>query len=381
MRITRIEIISAASGVDVHAGKIGWLWVRLHTDAGLVGLGETYPTPETVEAAIRSSLAPVLIGRDPRAIDRLWADMLEAVRYHGWAGAELRAISAVDIALWDLLGKATGQPVWQLLGGKSRPRIRTYNTCYDHVFDFNTDADKLARDLLAGGVRAMKVWPFDPIALRNGGQYISAGDVEAGLRPIRQIRDAVGAEMEIAVEFHGFWSLPAAARIARALEPYGILWLEEMLPQDNLAAYAALKQETRIPFVLSERLMTRFQFREVLERGLAQVVNPDIAWCGGLSEARKIANAAETYFVPVAPHNCGGPVLHFASLHLAANITNLYILESVRRHYLKEYVGVVTDTGAARDGWLEPPDRPGLGVELDPEVLRRPDVRTTSIGP
>jgi L-alanine-DL-glutamate epimerase-like enolase superfamily enzyme len=321
----------------------------------------------------------VLLGRDPREIDKLWADMFLAVSYHGWAGAELRAISAIDIALWDLLGKHTCQPVYQLLGGKSRERIRTYNTCYDHVFDFNTDADKLAKDLLGQGITAMKIWQFDPTALKNGGQFITQAELDQCLEPIRKIRDAVGDQMEIAMEFHGYWNLPCAVKIARALEPYRIMWLEEMLPQDNLAAYRALKQETSIPLIHSERLMTRWQFREVLEHGTAQIVNPDLCWCGGISEAKKIATMAETWYVPVAPHNCGGPVLHVASLHLAQNLPNLFILESVRRHYLRDYCGLVNFTGPAEGGALRAPDASGLGVELDRSVFQRADVHVATI--
>jgi galactonate dehydratase len=379
MKITKIETIIFTRSITIHAGPISWLWVRVHTDDGLVGLGETYPAAEAAEAALRTSLAPVLLGQDPREVERLWQEMFLAVSYHGWAGAELRAVSAVDIALWDLLGKATGQPVYQLLGGRTRERIRTYNTCYDHVYDFNEDAGRLAEDLLSSGIEAMKIWPFDQTALRNRGQYITPAEMEKCLAPVRQIRDAVGDRMELAMEFHGYWNLPTAARIARALEPYNILWLEEMLPQDNLQAYRRLKEETSIPLVLSERLMTRWQFREVIEQGIAQFVNPDVCWCGGITEAKKIATFAETHYLPVAPHNCGGPVLHFASLHLAANVTNLFILESVRRHYLKEYQGIVLDTGAAEGGWLRAPDAPGLGVELDPAVLSRPGVRVASV--
>jgi len=374
MKITRLETIVLSRGITVHAGEISWLWVRVHTDAGLVGLGETYPAAESCEAVIRKQLAPVLLGRDAREIDRLWHDMFLAVSYHGWAGAELRAISAIDIALWDLLGKLTQQPVYQLLGGKSRPSIRTYNTCYDHVFDFTRDADKLARDLLSQGITAMKIWPFDDVARRNRGQHITPAELNECLGPVRKIRDAVGDAMEIAMEFHGFWNLPGAIRIAHALEPFQILWLEEMLPQDNLAAYRSLQRETSIPLVLSERLMTRWQFREVLEQGTAQFINPDLCWCGGISEARKIAAMAETYYVPVAPHNCGGPVLHAASLHLAQNLPNLFILESVRRHYLQDYAALVNFTGPARNGSLCAPDAPGLGIELASSVYQRPDV-------
>ncbi|MDX2030794.1 MAG: mandelate racemase/muconate lactonizing enzyme family protein [Blastocatellia bacterium] len=378
MKITKIETITLTRSITIHAGKISWLWVRIHTDEGLIGLGETYPAAASAEAVIRDSFAPLLLGRDPREIERLWADLFLAVSFHGWAGAEIRALSAIDVALWDLLGKFTGQPVYQLLGGRTRERIRTYNTCYDHVYAFNQDADKLAEDLLRTGVTAMKIWPFDETALRNRGEYITPAELRHCIEPVRKIRDAVGDRMEIAMEFHGYWNLPSAVKIARALEPFNVMWLEEMLPQDNLAAYSRLKQETNIPLILSERLMTRWQFREVVESGIAQIVNPDICWCGGITEAKKIATLAETHYIPVAPHNCGGPVLHFASLHLAANVPNLYILESVRRHYLKEYQGLVTATGPATDGWLSAPDAPGLGVDLDPAVYARPDVTVSS---
>jgi L-alanine-DL-glutamate epimerase-like enolase superfamily enzyme len=185
--------------------------------------------------------------------------------------------------------------------------------------------------------------------------------------------------MEVAMEFHGYWNLPCAIRIAQALEPYAPMWLEEMLPQDNLAAYRELAGSTRLPLCLSERLMTRFGFRELLENRAARIVMPDICWCGGISEAKKIAAMAETHYLPVAPHNCGGPVLHAASLHLAANVTNLYILESVRRHYLDEYRGIVTQTLPPAGGEFALPPGPGLGVELCAEVMAREDVRVERV--
>jgi galactonate dehydratase len=372
MRITAVETIHLSRGITVHAGPVRWLWVRIHTDAGLIGLGETYPHPDAEAAIVHHALSPVLLGRDPSQIDRLWADMFQAISYSGWAGAEMRAISAIDIALWDLAGKATGAPIHQLLGGASRPGIRTYNTCYDHI-DFLTEPVKLARELAKSGIHAMKIWPFDPIAKETGGEFITADQMRKGIEPLRLIREEFGDSMDVAMEFHGYWNLPCAIKIAQALEPYAPMWLEEMLPQDNMAAYRELAEATRLPLCLSERLMTRWGFREVLENRAARIIMPDICWCGGISEAKKIASMAETYYLPVAPHNCGGPVLHVASAHLAANLTNLFILETVRRHYLDEYRGIVTNTLVARDGVIPVPAGPGLGVELQPAVLARPD--------
>jgi galactonate dehydratase len=376
MRITALETLTLDAAITVHAGPISWLWVRVHTDAGVIGLGETYAAAATAEAALHESLAPVLLGEDARDINRLWQRMFQAVSYHGWAGAEMRALSAVDLALWDLAGKASGQPVYRLLGGRTRERIRTYNTCYDHRFDFRTHADALARDLLAQGITAMKIWPFDQVALANGGQYITPAEMELALDPVRKIRDAVGAAMEVAIELHGYWNLPSAVAIARALEPYQPMWLEEALPQDNLEAYARLKGETSLPLVLSERLMTRWQFRDVIEGGLARFVNPDPCWCGGLTEARAISMLAETAYIPIAPHNCGGPVLHAACLHLATAVPNLFILESVRRRYQQDYKDVIVAPFESRDGAFDPPEGPGLGVELSPALLARSDIQT-----
>jgi L-alanine-DL-glutamate epimerase-like enolase superfamily enzyme len=153
------------------------------------------------------------------------------------------------------------------------------------------------------------------------------------------------------------------------------MWLEEMVPQDNLAVYKELSTTTSLPLCLSERLMTRYGFRELLENRAARIIMPDICWCGGISEAKKIASMAETYYLPVAPHNCGGPILHYASAHLSANLTNLSILESVRRHYLEEYRGIVTRDLVTVDGEIPLPPGPGLGVELDPGVFSRPGIK------
>ena len=373
MRIVAIETIHVRRGITVHWGPIQWLWVRIHTDTGLVGLGETYPRPDAEKAIVHHALAPVLLGRDPAEIDKLWLDMFRAVSYSGWGGAEMRAISAIDIALWDLAGKAANVPIYQLLGGASRQAIRTYNTCYDHI-DFMKEPVRLARELKASGVNAMKIWPFDSVAIETGGNFISADQMRQGLEPLRLIREEFGDSMDVAMEFHGYWNLPCAIKIAQALEAYSPMWLEEMLPQDNLTAYRELAATTSLPLCVSERLMTRYGFRELFENQAARIVMPDICWCGGISEAKKIATMAETWYLPIAPHNCGGPVLHAASLHLAANVPNLYILESVRRHYGDEYTGVISNPMPLVNGSFPLPPGPGLGIELLPEVLNRPDV-------
>ena len=235
--------------------------------------------------------------------------------------------------------------------------------------------------LLESGISAMKIWPMDPIAKESGGHSITAEQLRRGLEPLRLIKKEFGDRMDVAMEFHGFWNLPCAIRIARACEEYEPMWLEEMLPQDNLAAYRELATATHLPLTISERLMTRWQYRELFENRAARTVMPDISWVGGLSEARKIANMAETWYLPAAPHNCGGPVLHAASLHLAANLTNLQIVESVRRHYADEYTAIVGELARPREGYFDLPPGPGLGVDLAPGVFKRPDlIRRETIG-
>jgi len=369
MKITQVETVELRQSTEVHWGVIGWLWVRIHTDEGIVGLGETSPASAVEKAIVLNDLAPRLIGRDPRDIEAIWHDLLLAVQYRGWAGAEIRAISAIDIALWDLFGKLVDQPLYRLLGGKCWDSIPIYNTCYDDVYDFNSHSVELARELSAAGISAMKIWPFDEVAKRNHGQSISKAEISTCLEPVRKIRDALGDSMQIAMEFHGYWNMPCAVQIADAMEPYEVMWLEELLPQDNLAAYATLAQRCRQPLCVSERLVTRWGFRELLENGAASIVMLDLAWCGGLTEARKIANWAETYYLPVAPHNCSGPVTHFASWHLATATPNLMILETVRRHYEERYVSIATSTGAPVNGKLGLPPGPGLGMELKRDFL------------
>jgi len=370
MKITQIDTLHAFPDSRIHYGQIGWTWVRLHTDEGIIGTGETFPVPESEIAVIHKSLAPRLLGSNPLDIERLWREMFLTVQYHGWAGAEMRAISAIDIALWDIFGKAVNLPVYQLLGGKLRDRIRTYNTCYDDDHDFNAEAGKLAKLLHKRGIPGMKIWPFDDIAIENQGNFITSAQIDKCLEPLRQIQEAVGNEMGIMMEFHGHWNLTPAIEIAHALEPFNVTWLEEMIPQDNLDAYRVLRNRVKQPLTISERLFGRWSYADLLKKDVAGYVMTDLAWCGGLTEGRKIAILADTHYLPVALHNCSGPILHAANLHLAAHIPNLFILESIRRHYEKEFQNIVTTTSPPdADGCFSLPGGPGLGVELKPQFL------------
>lgn len=392
VKISRIETIRLGEYPNL-------LFVRLHTDAGLTGLGETYFGAQAVEAYIHETAAPLLLGTDPLHIER-HARALHGYLGYASSGAETRGNSALDIALWDIFGKVTGQPLHQLLGGPSRDRIRVYNTCagyryirgasrqavsnwglpqdgpqgpYEDLDAFLHRPADLARSLLDQGITAMKIWPFDPYAEATGGQYISPGDLHAGLEPFRKIRAAVGGAIEIMVEFHGLWNLPAAKRIAAALEDFAPFWYEDPLKADSLDALAEFAACTPVPVTLSETLSGRWSFRELLERRAAGIVMLDIGWCGGISEARKIAGMAEAYQRPVAPHDCTGPVVLTASTHLSANLPNAFIQETVRAYYTGWYRELLTALPLVADGHITPPPGPGLGTELLPGIAQRAD--------
>ncbi len=386
MKITKLETI----WLDAHPHT---LWLRVHTDTGLVGLGETYYAPRAVAALIHDVLANLLIGRSAFDIEQHWANMFATVSFFGFAGAEMRAMSAVDIALWDLVGQYTGQPIYNLLGGRVRERVKVYNTCssWGRYLDYeawNRDAGALAQDLLSSGISAMKIWPFDRVAAQLGsppGQrisiqaagplahYLSPQALREGLRPIQQIRDAVGEDMEIAIEGHCRWDLPASMTIAHALAPYRVLWLEEIMPPDNLDAYARLAAASPVPICASERLFTRFAFRELIERKAVHIVMPDIVWTGGLTETRKIADLADAYCLPITTHDTVGPVALWAGAHLALHAPNTMMVETVRGYYLGWYNDILTEAITVREGQLDLAGRPGLGAALRDEVLRRPD--------
>ncbi len=400
MKVSALETIQLGEFPNV-------LWVRVHTDEGLVGLGETFFGAATVAAYVHETVAPYLLGQDPLQIDRHARSLYGYLGFNS-TGAEARGNSAVDLALWDLFGKATGRPVYQLLGGLSRERIRIYNTCagyryvrarsvqavdnwglpvdavggpYEDLDAFLHRADELACSLLEQGITGMKIWPFDPYAEASGGHYISSADLKSALEPFRKIRQAVGDAMDIMVEFHSLWDLPMAKRLAAALEEFNPYWYEDPIKMDNPAALAELARSTRVPITASEALGTRWSFRSFFESRAIGIAMLDVSWCGGLSEARKIAAMAEAYQLPVAPHDCTGPVVFMASVHLSLHSTNALVQETVRAFYTGWYTELVTALPRILDGYVYPPDGPGLGLELVPGLERRPDatVRVSSL--
>jgi L-alanine-DL-glutamate epimerase-like enolase superfamily enzyme len=378
MKIERVETLR-------HPRFPRFLWVQVHTDAGIVGLGEVGHNAAAAEPVVHDYARRFLLGADPGRIDHLWTTIYDAMRVLSPAGSELRALAAVDVALWDVLGQVAGLPVYQLLGGASRDAIPIYNTCIgrDPIPDqrrFHEDAGALAEDLLAEGVGCMKIWPFDPLAAASHGQYLSGAALDRGLAPVRAVRERVGDRIGVAIELHGLWNLPCAVQIARALEPYRVQWIEEAISPESVQAQAEFARACPAPVVSGERIHTRFGLRALLELGGADIVNPDLTWTGGLGELKRMAAMAEAYRRPIKPHNEGGPVHHVASAHVAANVPNLYLLETIRynhRHVFPQLVEGLPAVQRAADGEarLALPAGPGLGVRLRPDLLASPDLQ------
>ncbi|MGV8935523.1 MAG: mandelate racemase/muconate lactonizing enzyme family protein [Allorhizobium sp.] len=386
MKITKLETVRVAERANL-------IWLLVHTDEGITGLGETFFGAETVESHIHECIAPRVIGRDPLEIDKLSGDLVGYLGFRS-SGAEVRGNSAFDIALWDIFGKATGQPIAQLLGGFTRREIRTYNTCagteyikkatgqttgnyglatgrdYDDLNGFLNNADELAQSLLEEGITAMKIWPFDAAAEKTRGQYISMPDLNAALKPFEKIRSAVGDKMDIMVEFHSMWQLLPAMQIAKELTPFKTFWHEDPIKMDSLSSLARYAAVSPAPISASETLGSRFGFRDYIETGAAGVVMLDLSWCGGISEARKIASMAEAWHLPVAPHDCTGPVVLCASTHLSLNAPNALVQESVRAFYRTWYRDLVTALPEVKNGMITVPPGPGLGMELHPDIGR-----------
>lgn len=368
------------------------IWVEIETDDGLKGLGETFRGAQAVEAVLHELVAPSILGRSAEHVTAITHELMGSYVGFNSSSAEVRAASAVDIALWDLAGKRAGVPVHVAIGGAMRDRIPVYNTCagyefntsqgarrsidskeksagpYDDQLAFMRDAGALAESLLAEGYRAMKIWPFDDFAMTSP-DHISLVDLNTGLEPFRKARKAVGDRIEIMCELHSLWSSRAAARICDALAEFNVLWVEDPIKKmDNFSAVADLRRQTRAPICGGENLAGVKSFRDILAADALDVVMLDLTWCGGLSEARKIAALAEAHAKPLAPHDCTGPVALMAGLHLSLHAPTAIFQEVVRASLASWYPEIVDRLPVIRDGIALAPTDPGLGTALLPEV-------------
>ena len=375
MKITAVKT-AASVGHCLH------LWVKIETDAGITGLGECVHGG-TAAIALIHQLRPDLIGRDPFQIDAIFEDLRRRYVFEGgFAGAFITALTGIEIALWDLKGKALGVPVYALLGGKFRDKIRMYADCQVEP-DMDRDTIRrvvdgvLARgftalkiDLDVGAYTGKRVGSDDPLFDRFN---YTAGEREHDLMVdlVERVTTAAGKGIAVAADVHTRLDVPSAIRLARDLEPFRLMWLEEPVPPENIAAMREVKRSTTTPNCAGENLYLRHGFCELITQQAVSVIMPDIPKCGGLSECRKIANLAELYYIPFAPHNVASPIGSLASAHVCASIPNFLVLEFhwLHRDYWTTIIKEKEDI--IRDGYITLSDRPGIGLDLDEAVARQ----------
>jgi len=372
MIISKLETIRVGQFPDL-------IFVRIHTDTGLIGLGETWYGASTVESAVHDHFGPLLIGRDPHEIERHWQSMFRLSDHAGYGGAELRAISAIDVALWDIKGQDLELPIYELLGGGTRHKVRLYNTLgvYGDItdgYDVWTKPVEVAQKLLDEGITGMKMSPTDFIARESDGQLLFKEDLEWALRPLREIRDKLGMEIEVANDAHAKWNLPNAIRIVREMEPLRPMWHEELISPLNEDAHARLQDATSTPIAASERLMTRYQHRRFIESPAARITMPDLTWTGGISEVKKIGILASAHQMPIAPHDCVGPINMFACAHICMSTPNVMIMEYNRAMHNGWYRDFLDTDLEIENGYLLAPQNPGLGTRLRASVFDRSDL-------
>jgi galactonate dehydratase len=343
MKITKLETFLV---------KPRWLFLKVHTDAGIVGLGEpiTEGRALTCAEAVKE-IEPYLVGKDPRQVVHHWQAIYRHAFYRG--GPILTsALSGIDQALWDIKGKALGVPVYELLGGPTRNRVRVYA---------HANSPQRIKDGIAKGFTAFKTGP----AKRRPARYIETpAEVHYAAERFGELRKAAGDDVDIGIDFHGATSPAHAKMLIKALEPYHPMFIEEPVNCQNHDLMAEIARGTHLPIATGERVFTKWGFREVLEKKAATVLQPDLCHAGGITECRLIAGMAEAYYAAIAPHNPLGPISLAAGVQLAASIPNFLCQEQVSlgEGYLKKPFTV-------RDGYLELPTAPGLGIELDENAL------------
>lgn len=358
------------------------LWVKIETDEGITGLGECVHGGHQAIAIIHE-LRPHMIGRDPFAIDALFEEFRRRYVFEGgFAGALITALTGIEIALWDLKGKALNVPIYELMGGKFRDKIRVYADCQvepgmnfseiqqvvDDVLERGFTALKIDLDMHAYGHRGSEVEGFTKDTFNHtAGQW----EHERMVQLIDMVTTAAGKEVAVAADVHTRLDTTSAIRLARDLEPYHLLWLEEPVPPENIDAMREVKRSTTTPICAGENLYLRHGFRDLIMGQAVDIIMPDIPKCGGLSECRKIANLAEMYYMPFAPHNVASPIGTMASAHVCATIPNFLVLEF---HWLhREYWTTITKDkeNIIKNGYIALSDRPGIGLELDEDVARQ----------
>lgn len=354
--------------------------VRIDTDEGISGYGEANP-----DAGARSvvgmieQLKPRLLGEDPRNVERIWDKLRRGYIFGGaQGGVTVIALSGIELALWDLAAKAAGQPLYRMMGGKFRDRIRLYADC--HAGDDESPASYAARarELVEEGFSAVK---FDIDDLSHPAKYdrfnhtLNNAEITTMVERVAAVREAVGPDLDLCIDMHGRYDTPSACRVAWEMEPFKLMWLEEPVPAENIDALAKVRASSHTPICVGENLYLRWGFKELLEKQAADIIMPDVPKCGGLAESKKIANYAEVYYVPFAPHLVSTPLGTMATCQMLATIPNFLVLEwhaYYEQEYWNSYVKLPEgERSIVKNGHIEIPDTPGIGVELDMDGVRK----------
>jgi galactonate dehydratase len=356
--------------VDVRPLVLGTAWrnltfVVVRTDEGIEGVGEVRMINHTdaLLGYLAEAVPNHVLGADPFEIEDLVGRMMRN-DYARAGQIAMSGIACIETACWDIVGKALDQPVYRLLGGAVRDRIKAYANGWYTVERTAEEFHAAARRVVDRGYRALKLDPFGA-----GAWELTVEEQRHSLELVEAVRDAVGSDVEILIEMHGRFTPAQAIRLARELEPFAPSWIEEPVPPDNLKALRKVADHVSIPIATGERIHVRHEFRELLELQAADVIQPDLTMCGGINETRKIASWAESYYVLVAPHNVGGPVSTAAALHLAAATPNFKIQEHFNdfsEAFVKE---AAPGNPEIDDGFFPLPDGPGLGVTIDEQVI------------
>jgi 2-dehydro-3-deoxyphosphogalactonate aldolase len=374
--------------VDPHGfGGRNWLFVKLKTDDGIEGIGEAFEIPFNPHVAARlieSTGERFVIDADPFKIESMWRKIYTS-GYDGHPDmTKVAVISAFEIACWDIIGKATGQPVCNLLGGRYHEKIRTYTYMYPdpskprrgYMMGEPQEFGERAAYYLKEGFTAMK---FDPVGLGTSQApfQLSPRTLAQAEAITKSVREAVGDRCDIIIGTHGQMTTSSAIRLAKRLEKYDPLWFEEPVPPENKNEMARVAHATTIPIASGERLSTKYEFRELLEKQAANIVQTAVARVGGILEAKKIAAMAETYYAQIAPHVYSGPVEAMASIHVAACCPNFLITEGLEK-WGGFYNEILAEPFQWEDGFIIPPNKPGLGIELKEEVMLKNVYQGTS---
>lgn len=357
--------ITAIKSYTCHAYRTNWTFVKVFTDIdGLYGVGEaTLEHKEMTVATACEELERVLLGKNPHNIEEIWH---QAYRDAYWRGGAvlMSALSAVEMACWDIKGKDLGVPVYQLLGGKLRESVPCYANGWFAPAKTSAEFAEKAKQAVSQGFKALKWDPFGTAYLQ-----IDRKQLNESLECVAAVYDTVKADADIIIEGHGRFDIPTAVRIGNALSEFDILWFEEPIPPQNLEGLAEVKRRIKIPVSGGERLYNRWEYRPLFELRAVDFIQPDVSHAGGISEVRKIAAMAEAYHIPICPHNPSGPVANAATLQLAACVPNFYLLETMSSDvpWRNE---ISTEEVKFENGNMLIPDKPGLGIDINEEEIK-----------